>query len=432
MASAIVGVGVLGVGLSGAGIAPGEKATFTLRVESIGAGEVTRLTAQLMCLYSGGEAPVCDPVNLAVNVPNNAAREVTAILKALDMESGAFAWMRANGARAAGDHGGKSAPGQVVLRCAWISAKGQGTADHTLSEHDVYLIDRRCAPAIQAFSLERCNASGAVDDEGEKLLASVHLSIGDDTRLSDMTCCLYYAQDGTPTEGSPCVDLTDSLEALLAGVQDSTTLVPLTVARTSDWRFLLVFGDGWEQAAGGLEISRAFANLHLSGASTGGAAFGMFGTSTEGSPKLECAYPAHFYAGIAGVNHYRQAEEATGGTWIDGRPVYRRVLAFTITQTNAFVEAASLIQGFGGFGAVIGVQGCVVRKTGGKIMPLMFWQASNNLNSVHFTDEGAMLVYTTAAADFYVVVEYTKGSDPVSNNVSLATVNRVTQVGETM
>ena len=299
MASASVGVSVLSVELAGMGIAPGEKAAFRLKVESFGAGAVTGLSMQLVCLYSGGEAPVCESVNLAVNVPNNAAREYTVIFRALDADSGAFAWMRGNSARAAGDAGSLNAAGQVVLRCAWTAANAHGSADHTVSEHGVYLIDRRCVPAIGAFSMERCNDSGAADDEGEKLLVGIRLSVKDDTWLSNMTCHLYYAQDGGEvTELSRYVDLTDQISALLAGVQDSTTLVPLSVSRTSDWHFLLVFGDGWEQAGGGLEISRAFANLHLSGASTGGAAFGMFGTSAENSPKLESAYPAYLYGGV--------------------------------------------------------------------------------------------------------------------------------------
>ena len=46
-------------------------------------------------------------------------------------------------------------------------------------------------------------------------------------------------------------------------------------------------------------IERAYANMHFSGASTGGVAFGMFSTATQGTPKFECAYPAYFYAGFS-------------------------------------------------------------------------------------------------------------------------------------
>ena len=38
-------------------------------------------------------------------------------------------------------------------------------------------------------------------------------------------------------------------------------------------------------------VDRAFANLHLSGQSTGGVAIGKFSASAYGNPLFECAFP---------------------------------------------------------------------------------------------------------------------------------------------
>lgn len=38
-------------------------------------------------------------------------------------------------------------------------------------------------------------------------------------------------------------------------------------------------------------LERAFANVHLSGCTTGGVAFGKFSSSTEDNPYFECVYP---------------------------------------------------------------------------------------------------------------------------------------------
>jgi len=159
------------------------------------------------------------------------------------------------------------------------------------------LIDRRCMPAVNTLQLERA-ANGVPDDEGENLMATIKLSLADTTWVSGMTCRLHYAQGSTVDDTAPHIDLTSSLSDLLAGVSGDATLIAQTFARNSDWAFLLVFGDV-ETGQGLCEVSRAFANLHLSGASTGGAAFGRFSTSSEGDPKLESEYPLYAYAGIA-------------------------------------------------------------------------------------------------------------------------------------
>ena len=116
-----------------------------------------------------------------------------------------------------------------------------------------------------------------------------------------MTLRLYYRSGAMPTTASSYIDLTSRITALLSGVTDSTTLITRTFSKSSDWYFLLVFGDDYESVQAGCMVARAFANLHLSGSSTGGVCFGGFSTAQEGDPRLESHYPAHLYGGIAEI-----------------------------------------------------------------------------------------------------------------------------------
>lgn len=149
-----------------------------------------------------------------------------------------------------------------------------------------------------SLSVKRCLANGSANDEGERLLVTAKLSKSEYADTSAMFCRLYYEENGTATTSSSYIDLTPSISALLAGVTDDASLVTQTFSNGSNWSFLLVFGDDYETASAPASIALAFANVHMSGASTGGVAFGRFSSSSEGNPKFECAYPATFESGL--------------------------------------------------------------------------------------------------------------------------------------
>lgn len=159
------------------------------------------------------------------------------------------------------------------------------------------IINRFFAPQITRFSLQRAEG-GLPNDEGESLLAGVHLSAADAGCASYLSARLFYAQDDRASEQSPCIDLSAAIPEMLSGIAGSASLVPGVYSNGSAWDFLLVFGDAYESTSVRLNVGRAFANMHLSGAETGGVCFGGFSSSEEGDPKLESHYPAHLYGGI--------------------------------------------------------------------------------------------------------------------------------------
>lgn len=192
-----------------------------------------------------------------------------------------------------------------------------------------FILDARYSPSIPAFSVERTG------DEAETIKVTLKLGLAADLTDTQKARMIPKLVDGSGTEIT--LHYT-TLDDLLTGVVDSTTIVTNKFDKAVNHDLTLTFGDTYESASAKADIDRSFANLHLSGKSTGGACFGGFCTSTEGNPKLETYYPIYAYAGIAvgGGGAYSTDEVDTGSKWIDGKTIYRKVVEFaTITNGRA-------------------------------------------------------------------------------------------------
>jgi len=206
-------------------------------------------------------------------------------------------------------------------------------------ENSEYLVvlDAKYQPAITLFDAER---SAGVDpnDEGENLLATLALATSAAAKPENLSLELRYRARGDSTAPINVIDITsvmtDALEDTIV------TLINDLFEKNTDWDVTLWFGDQYENATAAIVVSRAFANVHLSGASTGGVCFGAFSQATEDNPLFQCYYPTHFYApvkfhaGIEGGNDYVLGEVATGGHWIDGKPIYRFVFTTTVSSNG--------------------------------------------------------------------------------------------------
>lgn len=211
------------------------------------------------------------------------------------------------------------------------------------------ILDARYSPSIPAFSVERTG------DEAETIKVTLKLGLAADLTDTQKARMIPKLVDGSGTEIT--LHYT-TLDNLLTGVVDSTTIVTNTFDKAVNHDLTLTFGDAYESASAKADIDRSFANLHLSGKSTGGACFGGFCTSTEGNPKLETYYPIYAYAGIAvgGGGAYSTDEVDTGSKWIDGKTIYRKVVEFaTITNGRAndmAIGASGTIENIVGYRAM--------------------------------------------------------------------------------
>lgn len=268
---------------------------------------------------------------------------------------------------------------------------------------DLHILDAWYRPSVERLFMERCT-NGIPDDEGESLLADMKLACAPAAKLKNMQVRLYYSRNAAADTGGEYLDLTGSIDALLAGVQDDAEIVPGVYGKDADWNFMLWFGDEYESTVLSYGVPRAFANVHLSGRSTGGVCFGGFSRAEEGNPLFQCYYPSEFYEGIKGGFSYSYGEEDTGGKWIDGRRIYRKVMTINVTaNTDTLGEEISpmLLD-------VIGVEGTYCRTSDRKWFPLNFWYSNTAYVNCQISADNKPQVRAGWDGIAYVTVMYTK------------------------
>ena len=280
--------------------------------------------------------------------------------------------------------------------------------------NEVYFLRSRCAPAIAEFRLQRA-ISGAANNEGESLISTVRLDMADAAEASNMTLALLYEQGAAVNQASEIIDLTAHIPDLLSGVTDSATLIESLFPNSSDWNFKLVFGDAYEESAAYASIARAFANVHMSGKSTGGVCLGGFSTSEEGNPKLESYYKAHMYGGISGVTDYSEGEQQTYGTWIDGRPIYRKTEVVDVP--SAGTTATGIAISFN-MQSVVDLKGTFHRTDNDRWYPISFHYGDNSYVDAWVANYNVN-VRAAWAGVAYVTVFYTKTTDAPNTDTIL-------------
>ena len=130
------------------------------------------------------------------------------------------------------------------------------------------------------------------NDEATGLAATMRVELAEGNNASNFTATMYYAKDAKATTSSTVLNMNVSRDILFGvGYSANTSVLPGTFVNGSAYSFLLVVTDGIETASAMCVVDRAFANLHLSGQSTGGVAIGKFSAATYGNPLFECAFP---------------------------------------------------------------------------------------------------------------------------------------------
>lgn len=274
----------------------------------------------------------------------------------------------------------------------------------------ITLLDAWYKPSVSAFVAER--SSGAIpNDEGENLLLGIALGKSTAANLDTMSLYLYY-QDKSKVDTDPVsINLTSLIQSAL--VSEIDNVIYEVFDKNADWNLLLWFGDKYESTTSAIIVSRSFANVHLSGASSGGVCFGSFSKATEGNPLFECCYPSEFYAparfdsGIYGLTNYALGEVKTGGKWIDGKDIFRQVAWISVDVVNKRKD--NLVEGFPQVSTLIDLRASLVRDAeDSRRYPAQFWYADNNYHSVWLEYPDSVSAKTSHTLKGYVIIEYTK------------------------
>ena len=270
------------------------------------------------------------------------------------------------------------------------------------------------------------------DDEAERVKANIRLT-GDalpaELDAHGYTATLYKrpetAEPGTDEE----IELNCFIGDIIAGLVDDMTAIGDEFPNTSGWILTMYVSNGYESTSATVSVPRAFANMHLSGKTTGGVAFGGFSKSEEGNPMAEFHYPIHAYgkihahAGVEGIgitypnpnDPYTDPstgeEQFTGDYWVDGRPIYRRTAEGYIGATSKDIDFQTLPK----ISTLISLYGCC--KTSGTIFPINHYWGGSWFAVAYIAqnpDTSHIIANCSHKNDIFVVIEFTKESDPAT------------------
>ena len=294
----------------------------------------------------------------------------------------------------------------------------QGNSDYTeYPPTDIFdggyitILSKRDNPTLY-FEAER-----APTDESASIAASLKLNgdaTGDEMKAHGYTAALYKSSEPGGTAEEP-IPLNCTITELIDGIENSSAVIVEEFPNISGWLLRLVVTNGYETTSAVVSIPRAFSNMHLSGKTTGGVAFGGFSTSEEGNPKAEFHYRIYPYAGIEGLGiTYPQPnetptdpgeEQLTGDYWIDGKPIYRRTAKGYLVVTSDV--------NFGSIGpceSVIKMYGFASYPNHTWRIPVNAYINSGMIFSCWIEDANGTVRghVSPAGANVYVVIEYTK------------------------
>ena len=203
------------------------------------------------------------------------------------------------------------------------------------------------APSITSAKLWRTlDGSDTVTPTAEALRMKLRLGMNDTSGLTAGAALkLYYAQNAASTVGaSAYVDLSAYIQSCL----DAETAIAIsgTFSAGADWYFTLVFTAGDEVSSPWYgNVPRAQAPIHI-GERNNGVAIGGYSPATASDRRFDVFWPGymhekvHFMGGVSGFGGYSTDETPTGETWIDGSPIYRKVLEFTSITNGSNNDAA--------------------------------------------------------------------------------------------
>lgn len=155
-------------------------------------------------------------------------------------------------------------------------------------------------------------------------------------------------------------------------------------------------------------IAASAVPLHIAG-NGHGVGIGMYASGDMNSPALDVGWLARMRGGIEGVTVYSELEQPTGGTWVDGRPVYRRTYLTSFSQSDAFVPLGTLPEDCE---QVVRAFGMLYTGTQALLIPNAFYQSLDYMATPLFDGANISLAlgpsFGTNAKSCALTVEYVK------------------------
>ena len=162
--------------------------------------------------------------------------------------------------------------------------------------NSAYAINARINPKISYFIFDRCDTNGNKTSTGERVLTTIKTDFLSSTYyyLFNLSIGIYKKGESSPIQ---TINVSDS-QTLLEfsnGIKNSTKYInSIVLNKDIEYEIYVTISDNYEFSNYYYNVINNFANVHLSAASHGGVALGMFSTSTDSIAKFECNYPSFF------------------------------------------------------------------------------------------------------------------------------------------
>lgn len=279
------------------------------------------------------------------------------------------------------------------------------------------------SPDINEFFAERYAIS--TDDTGAVIYAvepdgllawfdmGVSVSaIGTDTvKNNHYSVVLTYTQEGGPDGGAEILyNATGGLSVdIHRGSEISRTLMPpdkYTFSEAYAYIFTLTVQDLFETVSRMALIDVASADFNIE---SNGVAVGMMSQGTSDSKLFEVApdYKSILYGGIYGVTDYSPHEQRTYGTWIDGKPIYRKTVTVEVLKANTNTTSDVFDDNLE---SIVGMEGMFVRTSDKRQFPISFRYSDTSYVTSWFVDASAH-VRAGWPGTAYVTAFFTKTGD---------------------
>ena len=264
----------------------------------------------------------------------------------------------------------------------------------------------------ERYSVSLDDSGGEVataDDAGIYLWASYAADIIPINGRNAWTITRKYAEYGyAPGDAAVAASGFDGVNH---SVVDDQSVFPRSIVFAANKRYTvqLTLADYFETVTLTFDVDNAGGYFNVE---KYGVAVGMRSTGTEQQKKFESAYPIYAYGGIEGVTNFTTEEVATGGTWIDGKPIYQRTFVGTVSKVNTNTNIG-MIEGFESY---VDMWGYLLKKDS-LIIPLnrTFLTSTTNMTSftAHITAARGVNCRTYGdgyTGTVYITVQYTKSS----------------------
>lgn len=314
----------------------------------------------------------------------------------------------------AGIFSGAAQNTNIILNAgeATVTITVTDSRDREVSQTHVINVKAYANPLITEFTVDRYEPIYDADEQiagympsdvGENVWVTLIASCSDIVGLNSIGWKITAkGSDGAVTEYSGSSSGTE------IEISEDRTIITATISAALGVEYAVTVTDtaGYE-AAQYDNITPGRANFALA-ASKYGASFGCLPKGTELNPMLESEYPFYAYGGIHGVTNYTTDEVKTGGTWVDGKPIYRKSVYVAYTGTAA-ATVATLPEAE----VIIDIAGYLFDNYANRssCYPQTFYWTSSNYISMYVGEGGYVNIKATRSLSGYLTVYYTKTVD---------------------